>query len=138
MYNAVTNGLKENRRYIWYGVWSIWRRLLFVATSLLVAITSQSVILVKIHSCHFHPVQCRVTYNIYQLPAASWRYCAYMFIRIMLAYNFSLSWRVCFPVNASVSIVKFRPISCSVHKSKICQMYCMTISMFTLHLLHIQ
>ena len=45
VYNVFTDGLKVKRKYIWYGIWSIWRRLPFVATSLLVATLTQDTIL---------------------------------------------------------------------------------------------
>jgi len=45
--NALTHGLKDRRRYRWYSVWDIWRRLLFVATNLFLGVATRSVVLVR-------------------------------------------------------------------------------------------
>ena len=44
--DALTRGLKEKRRYRWYGVWDIWRRILFVAANLFISVTTRNVVLV--------------------------------------------------------------------------------------------
>ena len=44
--NALTYGLKDKRRYRWYSVWDIWRRLLFVAVNVFLGFTTRSVVLV--------------------------------------------------------------------------------------------
>jgi hypothetical protein len=43
--DAFTRGIKNERSYIWYGVWDIWRRLPFVAINLLISVVSVPVIL---------------------------------------------------------------------------------------------
>ena len=45
--NALTHGLKEDRSYLWYSVWDIWRRVLFVGTNLFIAVTTRSTVLVS-------------------------------------------------------------------------------------------
>lgn len=45
--NALTHGLKEDRAYLWYSVWDIWRRVLFVGANLFISITTRSVVLVS-------------------------------------------------------------------------------------------
>ena len=44
--DALTRGLKGRRRYRWYGVWDIWRRILFVAANLFISVTTRNVVLV--------------------------------------------------------------------------------------------
>ncbi len=44
--NSLTEGLKYRRRYRWYGVWDIWRRLPFVAANLFISQTTRSTVLV--------------------------------------------------------------------------------------------
>ena len=44
--NALTYGLKDKRRYRWYSVWDIWRRLLFVAVNVFLGFTTRSVVVV--------------------------------------------------------------------------------------------
>ena len=41
--------LKKKKRYLWYSVWDIWRRLPFVAINLLVSVTTVSIIVVSIY-----------------------------------------------------------------------------------------
>ena len=45
--NALTHGLKEERSYLWYSVWDIWRRVLFVGANLFISVTTRSVVLVS-------------------------------------------------------------------------------------------
>lgn len=44
--NALTYGLKDKRRYRWYSVWDIWRRLLFVGVNVFLGFTTRSVVVV--------------------------------------------------------------------------------------------
>ena len=44
--DALTHGLKRRRRYRWYGVWDVWRRILFVAANLLISVTTRNIVLV--------------------------------------------------------------------------------------------
>ena len=44
--DALTRGLKSRRRYRWYGVWDVWRRILFVAANLFISVTTRNVVLV--------------------------------------------------------------------------------------------
>lgn len=50
--NSLTHGLKNGRRYLWYSVWDIWRRLLFVGANLFISITTPSVVLVTQYYNH--------------------------------------------------------------------------------------
>ena len=45
--DAFTRGIKENKRYLWYSVWDIWRRLPFVAVNLIISVTTVSIIVVS-------------------------------------------------------------------------------------------
>lgn len=45
--NALTHGLKEERSYLWYSVWDIWRRVLFVGANLFISVATRSVVLVS-------------------------------------------------------------------------------------------
>ncbi len=44
---ALTHGLKEGKKYQWYGVWDLWRRLLFVAAGLLISVARPPIVLVS-------------------------------------------------------------------------------------------
>ena len=44
--NAITHGLKSSRRYLWYGVWDIWRRVLFVGANLFISVAPRAGVLV--------------------------------------------------------------------------------------------
>lgn len=45
--NALTHGLKQRKRYLWYGVWDIWRRLLFIVANLFLSVSTSSTVLVS-------------------------------------------------------------------------------------------
>ncbi len=42
--NALTHGLKQRKRYLWYGVWDIWRRLLFIVANLFLSVSTFTVL----------------------------------------------------------------------------------------------
>ena len=46
--DAFTRGLKKDKKYLWYSVWDIWRRLPFVAVNLLISVAPVSIIVVSI------------------------------------------------------------------------------------------